>query len=224
MSQYSWFTVYVHRLTTNGLDVQFGLTAENLKDDLCLYLPMPEEDADFLLSLIKTTLRDIMTTVSGQFIIYNDSNNQYYIDVDKIVDYDEKIKQKASIMADGELNRYFYDVVYRCLEWDAKQYVTNFNIYEYDLNWDSHNMFREGYLFMGLPGERSTAQPELDFYIHIMPPYDEDGSRVQNLPDEVYLYFKSSDEFREFMGLYAAAQRKDSGRPCAGQPAQAAFH
>ena len=36
-----------------------------------------------------------MTTVSGQFIIYNDANNQYYIDVDKIVDYDEKIKQKA---------------------------------------------------------------------------------------------------------------------------------
>lgn len=200
------YALSVHRLTTNGLDVQFGLTAENMKDELCLYLPMPEQDADFLLSLVKTTLRDIMTTVSGQFIIYNDSNNQYYIDVDKIVDYDEKIKQKASIIADGELNRYFYDVVYRCLEWEAKQYVTNFNIYEYDLNWDSHSIFREGYLFMGLPGERSTAQPERDFYIHIMPPYDENGCRVQNLPDEVYLYFKSSDEFRDFMGLYAAAQ------------------
>lgn len=199
------YALSVHRLTTNGLDVQFGLTAENLKDDLCLYLPMPEEDADFLLALIKTTLRDIMTTVSGQFIIYNDANNRYYIDVDKIVDYDEKIKQKASIMADGELNRYFYDVVYRCLEWDAKQYVTNFNIYEYDLNWDSHSIFREGYLFMGLPGERSTAQPERDFYIHIMPPYDAVGSRVQNLSDEVYLFFKSTDEFRDLMGLYAAA-------------------
>jgi energy-coupling factor transporter ATP-binding protein EcfA2 len=199
------YALSVHRLTTNGLDVQFGLTAENLKDDLCLYLTMPEEDADFLLALIKTTLRDIMTTVSGQFIIYNESNNQYYIDVDKIVDYDEKIKQKASIMSDGELNRYFYDVVYSCLEWDAKQYVTNFNIYEYDLNWDSHNIFREGYLFMGLPGERSTAQPERDFYIHIMPPYDAGESQVQNLPDEVYLFFKSTDEFRELMGLYAAA-------------------
>ena len=200
------YALSVHRLTTNGLDVQFGLTAENLKDDLCLYLPMPEQDADFLLALIKTTLRDIMTTVSGQFIIYNESNNQYYIDVDKIVDYDEKIKQKASILADSELNRYFYDVVYRCLEWEAKQYVTNFNIYEYDLNWDSHNIFREGYLFMGLPGERSTAQPERDFYIHIMPPYDEDGCSVQNLSDEVYLFFKSTDEFREFMSLYAASQ------------------
>lgn len=101
------YALSVHRLTTNGLDVHFGLTAENLKDDLCLFLTMPEQDADFLLALIKTTLKDIMTTVSGQFIIYNDANNQYYIDVDKVVDYDEKIKQKASIMADGELNRYF---------------------------------------------------------------------------------------------------------------------
>ncbi len=199
------YALSVHRLTTNGLDVQFGMTAENLKDDLCLYLRMPEQDADFLLSLVKTTLRDIMTTVSGQFIIFNDANSQYYIDVDKVVDYDEKIKQKATLLAEDELNRSFYSVVYTCLDWDAKQYVTNFNIYEYDLNWDSHQIFREGYLFMGLPGERSTAQPERDFYIHIMPPYDKNGVSVQNLPDEVYLYFKSTEEFREMLGMYASA-------------------
>ncbi len=199
------YALSVHRLTTNGLDVQFGMTAENLKDDLCLYMMMPEQDADFLLSAVKVTLKEIMSTVSGQFIIFNDANNQYYIDVDKVVDYDEKIKQKATLLADDELNRSFYNVVYSCLEWDAKQYVTNFNIYEYDLNWDSHNMFREGYLFMGLPGERSTAQPERDFYIHIMPPYDKNGFSVQNLSDEVYLYFKSTDEFKEMLGLYAAA-------------------
>ena len=163
------YALCVHRLTTDGLDVPFGLTAENLKDDLCLHLPMPEQDADFLLSIVKVTLQDIMTTVSGQFIIFNDANRQYFIDVDKVVDYDEKIRQKASLMADGELNRYFYRVVYNCLEWDKKPYVSGFNIYEHDLNWESHNIFREGYLFMGLPGERSTAQPERDFYIHIMP-------------------------------------------------------
>ena len=55
---------------------------------------MPKEDADFLLGIVKTTLRDIMTTVSGQFIIYNDANSQYYIDVDKVVDYDEKSSRK----------------------------------------------------------------------------------------------------------------------------------
>ena len=195
----------VHRLTTNGLDVHFGLTAENLKDDLCLFLPMPEQDADFLLTLIKTTLKDIMATVSGQFIICNDANNQYYIDVDKVVDYDEKIKQKASIMAGGELNRYFYQLIYSCLDWDAKQYVPGFEIYQRDLNWDSHNIFREGYLFLGLPGERSTAQPERDFYIHIMPPYSTAGVTVKNLEDEVYFFFKSTDEFKEILGYYSAA-------------------
>lgn len=199
------YALSVHRLTTNGLDVHFGLTAENLKDDLCLFLPMPEQDADFLLALIKTTLKDIMTTVSGQFIIYNDANNQYYIDVDKVVDYDEKIKQKASIMADGELNRYFYQLIYSCLDWDAKQYVPGFEIYQRDLNWDSHNIFREGYLFLGLPGERSTAQPERDFYIHIMPPYSSGSIAVKNLEDEVYFFFKSTAEFKEILGFFSAA-------------------
>lgn len=199
------YALSVHRLTTNGLDVNFGLTAENLKDDLCLFLQMPEQDADFLLALVKTTLKDIMTTVSGQFIIYNDANNQYYIDVDKVVDYDEKIKQKASIMADGELNRYFYQLIYSCLDWDAKQYVSGFEIYQRDLNWDSHNIFREGYLFLGLPGERSTAQPERDFYIHIMPPYSSSGIAVKNMEDEVYFFFKSTAEFKDLLGLFSAA-------------------
>jgi len=199
------YALSVHRLTTNGLDVQFGMTADNLKDDLCLYLPMPEQDADFLLGAVNATLKSIMTTVSGQFIIFNDANNQYYIDVDKIVDYDEKIKQKACVMAESELNIYFYKVVYSCLEWDAKQYVTNFEIYEYDLNWDSHNIFREGYLFMGLPGERSTAQPERDFYIYIMPPYGSGNPDIQNLPDEVYLFFRGNDEFKDMLRQYAAA-------------------
>lgn len=199
------YALSVHRMTTNGLDVQFGLTAENLKDDLCLYLPMPEQDADFLLGVIKATLRDIMTTVSGQFIICNEANSQYYIDVDKVVDYDEKIKQKASMLADGELNRYFYQVVYNCLEWDKVQYVPGFNIYEHDLNWNSHNIFREGYLFMGLPGERSTAQPERDFYIHVMPPYGSAKGDRHDLEDEVYFYFKSAPEFNESMSLYTAA-------------------
>ena len=123
----------------------------------------------------------------------------------KVVDYDEKIKQKASIMADGELNRYFYQLIYSCLDWDAKQYVPGFEIYQRDLNWDSHNIFREGYLFLGLPGERSTAQPERDFYIHIMPPYSSGSIAVKNLEDEVYFFFKSTAEFKEILGFFSAA-------------------
>lgn len=199
------YALSVHRLTTNGLDVQFGLTAENLKDDLCLYLTMPEQDADFLLGAVNATLREIMKTVSGQFIIHNDSNNQYYIDVDKVVDYDERIKQRASMLAGGELNRYFYKIVYECLDWEEHQYVNGFNIYQYDLNWDSHNIFMEGYLFMGVPGERSTAHPERDFYIYIMPPFGEMDDIANDQDDEVYFYFRGNGEFKENLQMFAAA-------------------
>lgn len=195
----------VYRLTTGGLDVQTGLTAEELKDDLCLYQPMPENDPDMLLGVVNMALRDIMTTVSGQFIVHNEANNQYYIDVNKTVDYDERIRQKADVIAPSELNRYYYGIVYGCLDWQQQQYVTNFEIYQYDLNWDSHNMFREGYLFLGLPGERSTAQPERDFYLHFMPPFGGD-SDANDLEDEVYFYFKPNDGFEDDLRFYAAAE------------------
>ena len=68
----------------------------------------------------------------------------------------------------------------------AREYVKSYVIYEHDLNWASHNIFREGYLFMGLPGERSTAQPERDFYIHIMPPYGKNTPSRNDVDDEVY--------------------------------------
>ena len=199
------YALSVHRLQNNDLSLKFGMTAETLKNDLCLFLPMPEQDSEFLLGIISTTLKDIKTTVSGQFLIYDESNNQYYIDVNRTIDFDEKISQRASLVSDDERNRSFYSVVYNCLEWEKKQYVPGFNIYEHDLNWDSHNIFREGYFFMGLPGERSTAQPERDFYIHIMPPYDNGSASVQNLDDEIYFYFKSTEDFKDNLSLYTAA-------------------
>ena len=74
-------------------------------------------------------------------------------------------------MDDDSLNSYFYDVVYYCLEWDQKEYVDNFKIYEHRLNWVSHAIFRSGYLFFGTPESRPTAQPPEDYYIYFIPPY-----------------------------------------------------
>ena len=160
------YALSVHRLQNNDLTLKFGMTAENLKDELCLYLPMPEQDADFLLGIISATLRDIMSTVSGQFMIHDEGNNQYYIDVNKVVDYDEKIRQRASLslLDNDELNRYFYQVTYSCLEWEKKQYVSGFNIYEHDLNWISHNIFREGYTFDFNHFEGSISKSVAQFF------------------------------------------------------------
>ena len=43
----------VHRLTTGDISLRAGLTSENLRDDLCLYLPgLPDQSSDTLQSLV----------------------------------------------------------------------------------------------------------------------------------------------------------------------------
>lgn len=196
----------VHRLTTSGIDVKIGLTAENLKDELCLFINnMPEMEPEFLLSMIQTILKDIISLVSGQFIEFNNDNGQYFLDLKKDIDYDAKIAQRADMLSHDELNRYYYTIVYDCLEWDEEQYVPNFQIYEYLLNWDSHNIFRRGYLFMGVPQGRSTAEPPRDFYINMLPPYGESKVTNENNADEVMFQFKGNDDFNNTLRLYAGA-------------------
>jgi hypothetical protein len=197
----------VHRLTTGGIDVRLGLTAENLKDDLCLFIEnMPEMESEFLLSIVKVVLKDIMILVSGQFIEYNKDNEQYFLDLKKDIDYDAKIEDKADFMKDGSLNRYYYSIAYDLLDWDQAKYVSNYEIYEYELNWDSHNIFRRGYLFLGIPNNRSTAQPPRDYYIYILPPFGNIKYQDDKKSDEVFFQLKPDESFYNDLRLFAAAK------------------
>lgn len=197
----------VHRLTTGGIDVRLGLTAENLKDDLCLFIEnMPEEEPEFLLSIIKIVLKEIMTLVSGQFIEYNKDNEQYFLDPDKDIDYDAKIEEKSNSLQDGSLNRYYYSIVYDLLEWNEDKAVPNYEIYEYQLNWDSRNVFRRGYLFLGIPNDRSTAQPPRDYYIYVLPPFGDIKYDDDKNDDEVFFKLKVDEEFHNNMMLFSAAK------------------
>jgi len=201
------YALSVHRLTTGGIEVRIGLTAEELKDNLCLYIEnMPEKDPEFLLSIIEVVLKDIMILVSGQFIEYNKDNGQYFLDVKKDIDYDVRIEDKANFMEDISLNKYYYSIVYDLLDWNEEKAVPNYEIYEYQLNWYSHNVFRRGYLFLGLPNERSTAQPPRDFYIYILPPYGNMDYKDEKKDDEVFFRLKSDEEFYNNLKLFAAAR------------------
>jgi len=200
------YALSVHRLTTGDITIRSGLTAENLRDDLCLYLSgMPDQSSDTLQSIVQTVLKDIMTTVSGQFIESNADNGQYYLDLKKDIDYDEKITQRAAIMDEDSMNNYYYELVYYCLDWDEKEYVTNFKIYEHTLNWASHNIFRRGYLFLGTPENRPTAQPPEDYYIYFLPPYGNETYTDEKKPDEVFFIFKPNEEFKNNLKLFSAA-------------------
>lgn len=199
----------VHRLTTVVLDARLGLTAQNLKDDLMLYIPLPVMEEDFLLTTVETVLKDIMNTVSGQFIEYNKDNGQYYLDLKKDVDYDKKIQERADFLGEDRLNQYFYAVMYDAADLQLAEHITGRKIYEYRINWAEKNIFREGYLFMGLPQDRPTAQPPQDFYVYMLPLL---GFKPVETPlkDEVYFTFQNSDKFTGLLKAYAGAKEMEA--------------
>ncbi|WP_061214834.1 DUF6079 family protein [Syntrophomonas wolfei] len=198
----------VHRLTTVVLDAKLGLTAQNLKDELTLFIHLPVMEEDFLLTTVETVLHDIMNTVSGQFIEYNKDNGQYFLDLKKDVDYDKKIQEKADFLGEDRLNQYFYTVMYDAADLQLTEHVTGRKIYEYRINWTEKNIFREGYLFMGLPSGRPTAQPPQDFYVYMLPLF---GSKIIDEPkeDEVYFTFQNSEKFTPLLKEYAGAKEME---------------
>jgi hypothetical protein len=70
----------VKRLTTGNINAPLGVTAEELRDGLCLYNPavagMGGEPAQDLLGQVQVVLREIRTTVNSQYITFNRENQQ----------------------------------------------------------------------------------------------------------------------------------------------------
>lgn len=201
----------VHRLTTSDIYSPIGATAEELRDDLCLLLPVPEKEAGFLHTVIESVLKEIVRTVSGQFLSYNKDNGQYYIDLKKDIDFDSLIERKAESLDNSHLDRYYYDALRRLVLEDpeAPAYVSGYRIWEYEIEWQERRVGRSGYLFFGAPNQRSTAQPPRDFYLYFLQPYDPPSFRDEKKPDEVFFRFKGSDEsFERTLKLYAGAREQ----------------
>jgi hypothetical protein len=197
----------VHRLTTEGIDSPLGVTADNLRDDLCLYAQMPEMTADFLKTTVEATLAAIMSTVSGQFISFNQENGQYYLDLKKDIDFDAQIATKSEGLGSEELNRYYFETMARLLEASDSTYVPGYRIWQHEIEWRLHGITRPGYLFFGTPNERSTAQPPRDFYLYILQPFDAPRFQDERKPDEVfYRLTKPDEQFINWLKLFAGAK------------------
>ena len=200
----------VHRLTTGDIYASLGATAEELRDGLCLYQPEIEElggdPADDLLSQVETVLREIHKTVSGQFISSNAENRQYYLDLKKTDDFDALIEKRAESLDSSQLDRYYYEALKRVMECTDQTYVTDYNIWQHELEWLDRKAARQGYLFFGAPNERSTAVPQRDFYLYFIQPFDPPHFKDEKNADELFLRLTNTDdEFRTALGNYAAA-------------------
>ncbi|MDC0740858.1 DUF6079 family protein [Polyangium mundeleinium] len=201
----------VHRLTASDIYAPLGATLEELRDDLCLMLPLPEREAGFLRTVVETVLKEILRTVSGQFLSFNKENGQYFIDLKKDVDFDSLIEKKAEALEDSQLDRYYFEALRRVVleDPDAPPYVTGYRIWEYEVEWRERKAGRDGYLFFGAPNERSTAQPPRDFYVYFVQPFEPPYFKDEKKADEVFLRLKQRDEvFDRTLKLYAGAREQ----------------
>lgn len=200
----------VHRLTTD-IKTPIGTTVEELRDQLCTPFPAgtPEDmknDED-LKGIISTIMGLVMQTVSGQYISFNKENGQYYIDVEKDVDYDQLINDKARSLDDAACDRYYYDALASLMECSESTYRSGFKIWEHELVWTQRNTTRLGYLFFGEPNSRSTAQPPRDFYIYFLPFFETKNIVDSYNSDEVFFKLVNPDnELVENIKLYAGAR------------------
>ena len=199
----------VHRLTTGDLYKPLGPTSEELRDNLCLHLPLPEQDTEFLRTVIETVLKDIITTANGQFISFNPENGQYYLDLKKDVDFDALIEKRAESLSDSDLDRYYFDALKQVvLETPGMtEYVSGYRIWEHELIWRERKAGRPGYLFFGAPNERSTAQPPRDFYVYFIQPFDPPAFKDEKRDDEVFFILKNQDAaFEAALRSFAGAR------------------
>lgn len=198
----------IHRLATGDIRAKIGPTAEELQNGLCLFAQIPERTSDFLRTTVETCLKEIMKTVSGQFISHNVENDQYYLDLQKTIDHDAKIQDKAETLSNSQLDQYYFDALTRVMELtDQASYVTGYQIWEHEIEWREHKITRRGYLFFGAPNERSTAQPPRDFYLYFLQPFEPPHFEDQKLADEVFFKLTHPDKlFQDTLRIYAGAR------------------
>jgi hypothetical protein len=81
-----------------------------------------------------------------------------------------------------------------------------FQIWQYQLEWQERRVERMGYLFFGAPNDRPTAQPERDFYVYFIQPFDKPKFADNNLSDEVFFRLTGlDDDLKRHLSSYAAA-------------------
>ncbi|MCA9693368.1 MAG: hypothetical protein KC636_27480 [Myxococcales bacterium] len=195
----------VARLTTSDLHARQGVTAEALRDDLCLALPLPERDAEFLKTAVETVLRELVRAVRGQFITLE--RGQYFLELTKDIDYDARVDERAAAADDDAIAACYLEGLRDLLvdDPDARPVTAGDRVWPFALEWRERNVERSGYLCLGAPEERPTALPARDFYLHLLRPRASAAKVDASRPDEVLV------RLRRPSAALASALRRDAG-------------
>lgn len=193
------------RILQAELSKQNGTTSENLVDDLCLTDKMAL-DRDFLIDIIDSSAQQLIKATSGSYFDKNPDNGEYHLRIEGGVNYDQKIKDYAQTMSDSQKDEYYFKFLEMALPLDYATYRTGFKIWAHTIEWKSHKIYRDGYIFFGNPSEKSTTEPKQHFYLYFMPIFDLESMIMNNEEDEVYFKMNLSKNFKEIINLYGAAQ------------------
>jgi len=195
------------KILQDTLEKTNGVSTENLIEDLC-YLDSGCFDRSFLLDVIETTAKQIVTATDGQYFEKNDNTQEFHIRIEGGVNIGQIIKDYISTMSDDKKDQHFYNYLVEFLPIETdKKYRREFNIYRHRIDWISHKTMLDGYIFMGNPNERSTTQPQQNFYIYFMPIFNKTNIKYGAEPDSIYVRLDGvSNEMKELIEHYAAAE------------------
>ncbi len=192
----------VHRLTTD-LHAPVGVTAEQLRDDLCLLLPLPERESGFLKTIVEAVLREVVRAVSGQFISFNKENGQYYLDLGKGVDFDALIERRGAELV--ALERYYFEVLEQVLVAGEAPCVRGHRCWAFEVVWRERGAGREGYLCLGAPNERPTSLAESGFFLQFVPVFEAGDFEARGADEVVFRLVRVAEGFVRALRLYAGA-------------------
>lgn len=205
----------VHRLTTYDINAPVGVTAQELRDSLCLYhdglQKLGGNPANDLLSLIETVLREILKTVNRQFISTNPENGQYYLDFKKNYDFDAIIEKRAESLDTHQLDRHYYAALRQVMEVSDTPMGSHHSFsWNYEIEWRSHKITRPGYLVFGTHSKATTALATTDdgFLLYFLPIYSDITYQlpVMTSKKEVFFRLTQTDElFNQALRYYSAA-------------------
>lgn len=195
----------------DDLDKKNGATANALKESLCI-TDKNIDDPELLTAQVKRTAEQLIKATSGQYFEKSPQSGEYYLRVEGGVNIQQIIKEYAEDVLSKDLetaDEYFFDFLQHVLEMEVNTYRAGFNIWQHTIEWNDKKTFRRGYIFLGNPDERSTTEPEEDFYLFFGPIFGKFNPNKK--ADEIYFDLTDlSEDFRNEILLYGAAKAKHS--------------
>jgi hypothetical protein len=193
------------KILQGELSKRNGARAETLVEDLCVTNPLAE-NKEFLVDAVNSCAKHIVGATSGQYFEFNEENYEYRLRTEGGVNIDQQIIQFAETMSANHKDEAFFRFMVEVLGIEDSPYRTGFRIYKHEIEWKSHRITRDGYIFLGNPNEKSTTHPKQYFYMIVMPIFQEEKKKRNNDSDEVYFVFDTiSDEFKNLVCNYGAA-------------------